>query len=103
MMKAVHISLSQDPMWTGLEWFASLSGTCLLTSIIICIAIFLTYVWKNQEHLSLRILNILFVKLAVANFFKAIFVFGMLMWVQSDLVLTVSLKVFTQQIGRAHV
>ena len=89
-------SPSLDLMLTGLEWLTTLSGGCLLASIIICIVIFLAFVRKIQEDLALRILNILFVKLAISNVFIAIFKFTEMVWAQSGMVLSDGLRIFTQ-------
>ena len=83
-------------MWTGVQWGVCVIGLTFMTATLISISMFLAYAWNNKEDLSQRVLNILFTKLAVANFISAILLCVEMMWRQSGMILSVGLNVFAQ-------
>lgn len=83
-------------MWTGPQWGIGLLGLTLLTAAIISIVIFLAYMIKNHGALSQRILNVLYVKLAITNLITAIILSVEMAWHQSGMALSDGVKLFMQ-------
>ena len=83
-------------MLTGLHWWPCVLGLIFMTAALISILVFLAYAWKNREDLSQRILNVLFTKLAISNFFASILLGIGILLRQSGMTLSNGLKVFAQ-------
>ena len=86
-------------MWTVIQWVKCLSGFCLMTTILVCIAIFLAYVKKkfyDYEELSERLLNVLFTKLAIFSFMSAILISVENVLHEAGMILSAELKMFLQ-------
>ena len=67
-----------------------------MTVTIMSLAIFLAYIKKNREELSLRILNVLYFKLTIFNLLSIFILFMEILWHQGEFKLTTSFKIFVQ-------
>ena len=91
-----NISVNTTTMRTGFQWGTSAAGFALMTVTVMSLAIFLAYIKKNKEELSLRILNVLYSKLAIFNLLSTIIFFVEIIWHQEEVQLTESFKTFVQ-------
>ena len=81
-------------MWSGLQWATCVLGLALLTVTLLSLAIFIAFIRKYQDEFFERILNVLFAKGVVINFIFAIILFVQMMFHQSELIISASLKIF---------